>query len=68
MGETFEAIPILRIFDQAKARELDLDLLGFELDWAHRCAGGAPLQMQVTGPFNNRLRLDEARAPPDDAG
>ena len=128
MGATFKAIPILRIFDVARAREFYLDFLGFAVDWEHRFEDGAPLYMQisrgdlvlhlsehhgdcspgacvhvrttgldalhreitakgyryarpgieatpwrsrlmeVTDPFSNRLRFDEAGAPPDDAG
>ena len=127
MGETFKATPILRIFDEAKARAFYLDFLGFAVDWEHRFADGAPLYMQVsrgdlvlhlsehhgdcrpgacvyvrttglealhreitakgyrfarprieatpwrsrlmqvTDPFNNRLRFDEAGPPPDAA-
>ena len=47
MGETFKATPILRIFDEAKARAFYLDFLGFAVDWEHRFADGAPLYMQV---------------------
>ena len=128
MGETFKAIPILRIFDEAKAREFYLGFLGFTLDWEHRFEDRAPLYMQVsrgdlvlhlsehhgdccpdacvyvrttglagfhraisatgyrynrpgieatpwrsrlmevTDPFNNRLRFDEHDSPPDDDG
>jgi catechol 2,3-dioxygenase-like lactoylglutathione lyase family enzyme len=44
----FQAIPILRIFDLAKAREFYLDFLGFRLDWEHRFADDAPVYMQVS--------------------
>ena len=37
------ATPILRIFDEAKAREFYLDFLGFRLDWQHRFDDHAPL-------------------------
>ncbi len=40
--------PILRIFDEAKAREFYLDFLGFKLDWAHRFEPGLPLYLQVS--------------------
>ncbi|WP_104204063.1 glyoxalase superfamily protein [Billgrantia saliphila] len=40
--------PILRIFDEAKAREFYLDFLGFQVDWEHRFAEGMPLYMQVS--------------------
>jgi catechol 2,3-dioxygenase-like lactoylglutathione lyase family enzyme len=41
-------IPILRIFDETKAREFYLDFLGFQMDWDHRFAPGLPLYMQVS--------------------
>ncbi|HSW16941.1 MAG TPA: glyoxalase superfamily protein [Ramlibacter sp.] len=41
-------IPILRIFDEAKAREFYIDFLGFRLDWEHRFEEGLPLYMQVS--------------------
>jgi catechol 2,3-dioxygenase-like lactoylglutathione lyase family enzyme len=40
--------PILRIFDEAKAREFYFDFLGFKLDWEHRFAPDMPLYMQVS--------------------
>jgi len=40
-------IPILRIFDEAKARAFYLDFLGFREDWAHRFAANLPLYLQV---------------------
>jgi catechol 2,3-dioxygenase-like lactoylglutathione lyase family enzyme len=41
--------PILRIFDEAKAREFYIDFLGFKLDWEHRFEGGDfPVYMQVS--------------------
>ena len=42
------AIPVLRIFDEAKAREFYLDFLGFSLDWEHRYDDNAPLYAQVS--------------------
>lgn len=39
-------IPILRIFDEAKAKEFYFDFLGFRLDWEHRFEEGLPLYMQ----------------------
>jgi catechol 2,3-dioxygenase-like lactoylglutathione lyase family enzyme len=42
------AIPILRIFDEAKAREFYLDFLGFTLDWEHRFEPDLPLYAQVS--------------------
>jgi uncharacterized glyoxalase superfamily protein PhnB len=44
----FQAIPIIRIFDEAKAREFYLDFLGMSLDWQHRFEPGFPLYMQVS--------------------
>src|SRR5258708_33249513 len=41
-------IPILRIFDEAKAREFYVGFLGFAVDWEHRFAPDLPLYMQVS--------------------
>jgi len=41
-------IPILRIFDETKAREFYVDFLGFTVDWEHRFEPGLPLYMQVS--------------------
>jgi hypothetical protein len=43
-----QTIPILRIFDEAKAREFYLDFLGFHSDWEHRFEPDLPLYMQVS--------------------
>jgi uncharacterized glyoxalase superfamily protein PhnB len=40
--------PILRIFDEHKAREFYLDFLGFTLDWQHRFDGDAPVYQSVS--------------------
>ena len=40
--------PILRIFDEAKAREFYVDFLGFKVDWEHRFDAGLPLYLQVS--------------------
>jgi uncharacterized glyoxalase superfamily protein PhnB len=40
--------PILRMFDEAKAREFYLDFLGFSVDWEHRFEAHFPLYMQVS--------------------
>ena len=40
--------PILRIFDEAKAKEFYVDFLGFNIDWEHRFEDGLPLYMQVS--------------------
>jgi catechol 2,3-dioxygenase-like lactoylglutathione lyase family enzyme len=42
------SIPIVRIFDEAKAREFYVGFLGFTIDWEHRFAPDAPLYMQVS--------------------
>lgn len=41
-------IPLLRSFDEGKAREFYFDFLGFKMDWDHRFAPGLPLYMQVS--------------------
>ncbi|MFL6656439.1 MAG: glyoxalase superfamily protein [Massilia sp.] len=40
--------PILRIFDEAKAKEFYVDFLGFKVDWEHRFEPGMPLYLQVS--------------------
>ena len=40
-------VPILRIFDESRAREFYLDFLGFTVDWEHRFEEDLPLYMQV---------------------
>ena len=40
--------PILRIFDEAKARAFYVDFLGFAVDWEHRFEPGLPLYLQVS--------------------
>jgi catechol 2,3-dioxygenase-like lactoylglutathione lyase family enzyme len=40
--------PILRSFDEAKAREFYLGFLGFKADWEHRFEPGLPLYLQVS--------------------
>jgi hypothetical protein len=46
--KALETIPILRIFDVAKAKEFYIDFLGFTIDWEHRFDDVAPLYMQVS--------------------
>ncbi|KOY14745.1 bleomycin resistance protein [Paenibacillus xylanivorans] len=41
-------VPILRIFDEDKAKEFYLDYLGFRLDWEHRFETDLPLYMQIS--------------------
>lgn len=43
-----QAIPIVRIFDVAKAHEFYLGFLGFSIDWEHRFGENMPLYMQVS--------------------
>lgn len=40
--------PIIRIFDEGKAREFYVDFLGFRVDWEHRFGENFPLYMQVS--------------------
>ncbi len=41
-------VPILRIFDVAKAREFYLDYLGFSVDFEHRFEPNLPLYLGVS--------------------
>jgi catechol 2,3-dioxygenase-like lactoylglutathione lyase family enzyme len=43
-----QTVPILRIFDVAKAREFYLDFLGFTVDWEHQFEPDTPIYMQVS--------------------
>jgi uncharacterized glyoxalase superfamily protein PhnB len=46
---TFHApVPILRMFDEAKAQEFYVGFLGFTVDWQHRFEPGLPLYMQLS--------------------
>ena len=40
--------PILRNFDEAKAKEFYIDFLGFSVDWEHRFEEGLPIYMQIS--------------------
>lgn len=40
--------PILRIFDEEKAREFYIDFLEFGVDWEHHFEDGLPLYMQIS--------------------
>jgi catechol 2,3-dioxygenase-like lactoylglutathione lyase family enzyme len=51
-------IPILRIFDEEKAREFYEGFLGFRFDWLHRFEPGTPLYAQVSRG-EARLHLSE---------
>lgn len=44
----FQAIPIMRIFDEDKAREFYLGFLGMSLDWEQRFEADSPIYMQVS--------------------
>ncbi|WP_041675850.1 glyoxalase superfamily protein [Ramlibacter tataouinensis] len=41
-------VPLLRIFDEARARQFYVDFLGFRVDWEHRFGPGLPLYLQVS--------------------
>lgn len=43
-----QTIPLLRIFDLAKALEFYAGFLGFEVDWQHRFDPAAPIYLQVS--------------------
>lgn len=48
MKPTFEKpIPILRMFDERKAREFYLDFLGFEVEFEHRFEADLPLYLGI---------------------
>ena len=40
--------PVLRILDEAKAREFYIDWLGFSIDWEHRFGENFPLYCQIS--------------------
>jgi uncharacterized glyoxalase superfamily protein PhnB len=40
--------PILRIFDEAKAKAFYIDFLGFKVDWEHRFEKALPLYFQIS--------------------
>jgi catechol 2,3-dioxygenase-like lactoylglutathione lyase family enzyme len=43
-----KVIPVLRIFDYAKAIEFYVDWLGFAIDWEHRFEVNSPLYLQIS--------------------
>ena len=54
----FQAVPIFRIFDEAKARDFYVGFLGMTVDWEHRFEPNTPIYMQVSlGPL--KLHLSE---------
>lgn len=58
MPPTFSPIPILRSFDETKAREFYIGFLGFTVDWQHRFEDTLPLYMQISRG-GMRLHLSE---------
>jgi hypothetical protein len=46
--EVKQTVPILRIFDVAKAREFYVGFLGFAVDWEHRFDDSAPVYLRVS--------------------
>jgi catechol 2,3-dioxygenase-like lactoylglutathione lyase family enzyme len=40
-------IPLLRILDEARAKEFYVDFLGFKLDWANRSTGALFMQVSL---------------------
>lgn len=46
--QVIQTVPILRIFDVARAKEFYLEFLGFTVDWEHRFDERAPLYMQIS--------------------
>lgn len=53
-----QAVPIVRIFDVAKAHEFYLGFLGFTVDWEHRYGDNFPLYTQISRS-GLRLHLSE---------
>ena len=51
-------VPILRILDEAKAREFYGEFIGFKFDWEHRFEPGTPLYAQISRG-DCRLHLSE---------
>lgn len=41
------AVPVLRMFNEEKAREFYVDFLGFSVDWEHRFEPDLPMYMQI---------------------
>ncbi|MGD9738972.1 MAG: glyoxalase superfamily protein [Bauldia sp.] len=48
MPDFLRTIPVLRSFDEAKAKEFYLDFLGFTVDFEHRFEPDMPLYMGVS--------------------
>ncbi len=43
-----KTIPLVRIFDEQKARAFYLEWLGFSIDWEHRFEENMPVYMQIS--------------------
>ena len=48
MLEIIQTIPLVRIFDEQKAREFYCEWLGFQVDFEHRFEENMPIYMQVS--------------------
>jgi uncharacterized glyoxalase superfamily protein PhnB len=44
----FQTIPIIRIFDEQKAKNFYIDYLGMMINWEHRFDEDSPIYMQVS--------------------
>lgn len=53
-----KTIPVLRIFDYAKAIEFYVDWLGFKIEWEHHFDENSPVYMEVS-KGNLTLHLSE---------
>lgn len=51
--------PILRIFDEERAKQFYIGFLEFQLDWEHRFEEGMPLYMQISDGKRVILHLSE---------
>ena len=45
--ESISIIPLLRMFDEEKAKEFYIDFLGFKVNWEHRFEDNFPLYMEI---------------------
>lgn len=43
-----ETTPVLRVFDESKAKEFYVDFLGFKVEWDHRFEDGLPVYIEVS--------------------
>ncbi|WP_228127271.1 glyoxalase superfamily protein [Acinetobacter sp. CIP 102637] len=58
--------PLIRIFDENKAKEFYVEFLGFNIDFEHRDSDDARLYMQVSNYFHEchqYLTFDPKKAP-----